>query len=259
MSLATLKNNDIRLFLDTLQKNPTVSMQKSCRLLVENTLAGKLFLGALDAKHQAYKLIPSAVPEDDATLPFTEEFAQTDRNHDGVIWLVRSYCEAVLVDPLAPPAYKASAQRILDRFAPASATASYVDQAGKYPYYRQMAEDMSDDLTLFSLSWQGPGRTLKDAMVFLAETTEKIADLLHERAHVLGLVPDYSAYKTIRSETTRILSLFRSALVLEIAQDTSLPRDLETQVFGFLDALAKHRASQRGQVRAGSANPETLS
>lgn len=244
MSIAALKNNDIRLFLDTLQINPTVSTQKSCRALVENTLTGKLYLGALDSKYEVYKQMPSAAPGQGATLPLTDEFIQADQNHDGVIWFVRSYGEAVVADPLAPPTYKAAAQRILDQFAPASVTASYVDQAGKYPHYRRMVEDMSEDLTLFPVAWQGPGRTLKDALVFLAETTEKMADLLHERSHVLGSEPDYSAYRTIRMETIRLISQFREAMAVEIAHDSSLPRDLETQVFGFLDSLVKHRAAQ---------------
>lgn len=51
-----------------------------------------------------------------------------------------------------------------------------------------------------------------------------------------------------RTETLGLLSSFRKALALEVANNDSLRRDLEVQVFAFLDQLAE---SQEGRSFGG--------
>jgi hypothetical protein len=87
---------------------------------------------------------------------------------------------------------------------------------------------------MFHLPWDTSKTLFEVATAFLNEG-QKLEELLNQRADVPKAVRNQSALA--RARAMGALRRFRKDLRKEIERDTTLPRDLEQNVFGFFDTL----------------------
>ena len=85
------------------------------------------------------------------------------------------------------------------------------------------------------------GRTLLDAATRMLDAGDTIGALLSDRSDVKK--PDRRAASSLRPKAIGALNNLRKNLRKDIARDTKLPRDLESQVFGYFDLLSSYRAT----------------
>ena len=179
--------------------------------------------------------------------PLVQQLADKDEEHDGQGEAIYYFTEAVMRLPSAPEEMKEAAKRIREAFVPQLSTlrASYADEAAAATRKRQAIATLEEDLK--SMAVPAPtGGTLYDWAVAFVDAGDALDKLLHSRSLVGNDGMSAPAIR-VRSLTIGILSRFRASLVDEIEEDASLPRDLESRIFGYFDQLQ----SAREQASAG--------
>jgi hypothetical protein len=215
--------------------------------------AGKYHTGALAALRTEIDALPAALT---GGLALSDELKQTDAEHDGYGAVIYFATESVLRLPNLGPEVKAAAQRVRDAFVPSlgELRAPYVVEAHRAVERRPLLQGRKADLEMFPVV--GGGTLLAVATKFL-DCGERLDTLLDRR----GGVPkaDRSKAAVLRARAVGLVNRLRDDLADEIVRDSSLPRDLEHRVFGYLDTIAAMGggASTTPAAPAAPATPPT--
>jgi hypothetical protein len=213
-----------------------------------STKAGQSYQPMLAQKRAAIDALPPALV---GGRPLAADLADTDAVHDGVGTALWHFTEAYLNLPGAPPEIVAAARRIRAAFIPKldELGDSYASEAAKAQARRDDEQKLKADLKLFPVV--GNNKTLDLWVDQFLTAGEKLDVLLGKRAD--NTVGRANAGK-LRTSTIGLLNRLRSALADELEHDAKLPRNLDSQVFAYLDQLAKMRAAG-GSSPSGGEEP----
>lgn len=244
-TLQVLRLNDIHLGLqDLLTKRHSVLV--SCK-------AGQLYEPALTKTRDDVAAIPAALL---SGRPLTVELSDTDARHDGFGYALWYGTEAILSCPDATPEQKAAARRIREGIisAPKELGASYATEANRAKKRRLELVQHKADLDLFPV----PGGTMFLWADEFIKAGEKLDELLSLRADKNA--GDRSAVLTLRPAAIALLNRFRAAVDDELGMNPALPRDLDKQLFGYLDQLEDMRvqalANEKSAAPANEQEPQ---
>ncbi|HUT76236.1 MAG TPA: hypothetical protein VM285_01025 [Polyangia bacterium] len=170
--------------------------------------------------------------------PLAEELSDVDRLHDSTGRAVYYLCLGLEQLVTLSPEKRDLLAKVRQTFVPAlgALQAAYEDQAGAAAKKREALSRLAAELQAFPVA---PDLTLHTLVEAHVSAGESLGGLLARRsdATVEELSSRDAEASVIRMETIGLLGRFRQALADEIAADSALPRDLEAQVFGYLEQL----------------------
>jgi len=215
--------SDLSLFLNDLFD------KRHAALVASNT--GKSYEPILAKRRTAISALPAALI---GGKPLAVELNETDDVHDGTgsaVWLMT---ESYRRYPGTSPHLLAALKRIRATFIPSLSelNESYATEAEAAMKRKTLLAAHKADLALFPVA---DGKSLYDWTVEFLNAGEKLNTLLSQRADA-GESGRRNASK-LRSEVIGVVNRFRASLRDELDDDPSLPRDLEAQVFAYLDEL----------------------
>lgn len=202
--------------------------------------SGPASIAPLTARRDAMAKLPAIT----AGRAFANELGAADDIHDALGQAIWHFTEAYMRHPNTPANIVAAALRVRNAFIPTleDLGASYAEEAKGAIDKTAALQSLKNDLDLFPVAG---GQTLSQwAESFVAAGT-KIDSLLEARADTEQ--NNRKAAATLRAEVIGILNRLRKNLILELKDDPALPRDLENQVFGYLDLLEKACADARAK------------
>ena len=209
-----------------------------------STQAGAMYAPMLAGRRKAIDALPPALT---GGAPLADQLAAADEEHDGfgaAMWfLIEAYQRA----PGSSAALIAAADRIRQGFIPAlgDLQQSYATEADAALTRAPLLKSYKADLELFPVA----GGTLHDwAAGFLAAGTH-LHDLLSDRADEASS-PTRKDAAGLRADALGLVSRLRAALADEVKHDKKLPRDLDAQLFGYLDQLAATRGAANAAKKA---------
>jgi hypothetical protein len=225
-----------------------LSTERKDDMLLSGT--GKIYSPKLGKLQVQIEALPEAAR---GGRPLASQLGTKDEEHDGFGESIYYYTEAILHLPSATAAQKEAAQRVRDALVPNLSTlrASYADEAAAAAHKRHALDTLKSDLEIFPV----PGnKTLLDWATSFVDAGDALDKLLHSRSLIGNDGMSGPAIK-VRAVTLGILGRFRAALVDEIEENLSLPRDLEKRIFSYLDELQ----TMREQAAAARAKPKSAS
>jgi hypothetical protein len=229
MAMFTL--GDIKLTLQQLDQR---------RALLEKSTVGTVYLPLLDQRRREIEALPPAVVE--AGAPHADALRDTDLKHDALGEAIYFLGRALEEHPATPPEVRAAARGTRLWMVPRRAVLrrSYADEAAAALDHRRELAGMEAQLRLVPV----PGGTLYDWAQEYIATGEALHELLTKRADAAPTIDQKTrlAAGHLRSSTLGLLNRMRQALTDELAANPNLPRDLEAQLFGYMDELAGMRA-----------------
>lgn len=174
------------------------------------------------------------------------ELAHADDNYDGFgqgIWL---YTEAVLVTPGISENVRQSALRIREAFIPGRSVLAdtYAEEAARAKRSRPKLAELEKDLKSLPVP---DGKTLFDWVNGFLDAGDSLDVLLSDRS-TTEAAHDGAQVTALRANTLGLLRRFREALRDDVAANASLPRDLESRVFAYIDELADRRAKSESKT-----------
>ena len=200
---------------------------------------GRTYGSLLAAKRDEIEELPAPLTEG---LPLSGELAHADGVHDAFGTAIWHLCTAYMEHPRVPPRVQDAAMRCREALIPSLAMLrkSYADEAAAAMSRRAAIAGMENDLNLFPVA---DGKTLLDWALAYIDQGERLHGLLSARADAVAAVdaPARRRANQLRADTIALLVHFRTSLADEMAADLSLPRDLDTRIFGFFDQLANRR------------------
>lgn len=202
--------------------------------------SGAASVPALTARRDAMSKLPAVA----SGRPLADELGSVDDKHDSLGSAIWYFTEAYVQHPGTPANILEAAKRIRAAFIPTldDLNASYAAEAKASMDKAPSLAELKNDLELFPVVG---GQTLYQWVeAFLAEGS-KIDDLLSSRADIEQ--KNRKAAGTLRVEVIGLLNRLRKNLTLELKDDPSLPRDLEGQVFAYLDLLERACAEARAK------------
>lgn len=215
-----------------------------------STKVGKAQEEVLAAQKKEIDDLPASLT---GKRPLVEELGVKDDEHDGLgggIWHVT---EAHLRVPGVDPSVVAAAHRIRAAFIPelANLTESYADEAAAADRRKDAPTALEADLKLFPVAG---GKTLHDWALSFVAAGQDLSKLLSQRA---DLTPaSRKRASSLRSETIAILNDLRRAIAREQKRSTSLPSDIDAQIFGYLDVLEEQRATANRAAKNKGGAPD---
>jgi hypothetical protein len=250
--MAKPKLNDLRLFLDDLLRERTSSdppEKKTRKELLRSLPSGDTYVVLLAQKHLAIIALPPAV----LGLPLVDLLKYADSLYDGFGKFIYYLGEAYKAHPTLPRDIVEAAEDLQETFAPSLSifTANYADEAARAKALRPKLIEKKALLTKFSLP---DGTTLFDVAVGHIDNGEKLQTLLSERSDASDA--DRSGAGQLLSNTLGIIRRCRDMIVDMLAANASLPRDLDRQIFGFLDDLAQRRVTSTPSEEGEKAPPK---
>lgn len=189
--------------------------------------------------------------------PLSQELADTDANHDAAGRALAALFDALEQHPLVPAAIRARAGELRTSFIPSlvDLKASYADEAAAALRGRERLEALREELKQLALP---DGNTLYTWLAYFLDQGVELDRLLRLRAERSlpalgpgGALPPSPAM--VRIQTLGLLGRLRATLADELVTNQTLPRDLDSRLFGYLDQLAQARA----QSAASAATPGT--
>lgn len=209
-----------------------------------STKAGQSYEAMLAQKRAAIDALSPALV---GGRPLAADLADTDAVHDGAGTALWHLTEAYLTLPGAPPEIVAAARRIRAAFIPKldELGESYATEAAKATARREEEKKLKADLKLFPVAGN---KTLDQWVDQYLTAGERLDDLLGQRADATGTRTNAGK---LRTATIGLLNRLRGAIADELDHDPKLPKDLDAQVFAYLDQLAKMRAAG-GSSAAGA-------
>ena len=198
---------------------------------------GAAYAAPIAAKHAAINALPAAL----TGKPLADELTDADQKHDGFGLAAIEYAEAMLRVPGLPEA-QSDALRRIKAFLPRQEDlqASYADEAAAARKRREKL-DASSELQADLRSFPVPGGgTLLDWVNAHLDAGVKLGAILSNRAD--ADTGARSKAHALRSQTVALLNRARGAILDGVAADASLPRDLDGQIFAYLDELEERRA-----------------
>ena len=220
------------------------------RALVELSATGRLYQPPLRQQLERLHALPDWVL---GGLPFADAIGALDDDFDefgrAVFWHTSAYLHA----PRTPPELIEAARRVQAEYVPSLAGLKqpFADEADAATRRRKNLSAFEADLKRFPLAHG----TLYDWVVDRIEAGEAIGRLLAERGTELAMRARTDASK-LRTETIALIGRWRATLADEVANDPTLPRDLEGQLFAYLDELARQRAESIARRVKPEAEPK---
>ncbi len=244
MKMIYLKADDVWLVVDDL-----VTTKIS---LIRDTKSYTIFGPPLAEKHD----VLAHLYKGSQTRPLAASLKETDVIHDTngrAVHLLSLALEAV--DAL-PAATRDFLVKVRETFVPnlSDLMKSYEDEAALAKRRSAELEAMKPELEAFSIG----SISLYTLVSAYLDAGNRLDTLLSSRADT---VADEEAKRikdifVLRSQALGLLNQFRAALAQEVAFDKSLPRDLETKVFAYMDQIAETRAARAASHAAAA--PETV-
>jgi hypothetical protein len=181
--------------------------------------------------------------------PLAEELAATDVEHDGFGTALWHITEAYLKAPKVNSTVKAAAARVRAAFIPerTALQESYADEAEAAVRRKEKLTALETDLKLIPLA---EGGSLLDWATSFLSAGEKLSDLLSQRADTDTTLRKHAS--ALRSETIGILNELRRSVAREQARRADLPKDLDDQIFGYLDLLEEQREAANRAAKAAA-------
>lgn len=190
----------------------------------------------LISKHRAITALPDVYT---GGKPLAEALAQTDDEHDGFGSAIWHLTEAYLRLPMQDPAVAAAISRVRAGLIPqlANLKESYADEAEAATRRKEQLPQLEADLKLIPVKMGGD--SLYDWAVAFLGAGQKLATLLSDRADMS--ISGRAGSQKLRSETIALLNRARQAIADEAAESNALPKDLDGQIWGYLDELENLR------------------
>lgn len=198
---------------------------------LQASASGAALFKLLTPKHDAMAKLPAIV----AGRALVDDLATTDRHHDALGYAIWHFLEAYLLHPDTPPALLAAVKKLRAAFLP-----SLGDLVIAYPAEAKNAMDRRPQLTTLKAELEmfpvaAGGATLLDWTTGMLDTADKIDGLLESRAETEK--QGRKDASRLRGEVIGLLNRGRANMQHEIKDDPALPRDLDAQVFAYLDML----------------------
>ncbi len=233
---------DLKLGLDDLLTRRQVALRTSS--------FGQNYEPLLVTKQTAVNALPEALT---GGKPLAEALAHTDDEHDGFGGAIWHLTEAYLRLPAQDAAVIGAVARVRAALIPSRSNLqdSYADEAEAAARRRENLSDIERDLR--SIPVNMGGTSLYDWAVAFLNAGQKLATLLSDRADVSA--SGRTGSQKLRSETIALLNRARQTIADECANSTSLPNDLENQIWGYFDELEQHRAEAVARGKKAPATP----
>lgn len=196
----------------------------------------------------------AALPPELTGRPLADELAHTDARHDGFGGALWFFTEAYLRLPDLPPAIVEAAKKVRAGFMPTldGLQARYDVEARAAKDREGLLVTLEADLKMLPVAG---GTTLYDVAAGYIGAGKQIDVYLSERADA----KDRKAATVLRGEALSRLNRLRSDLADALKDDSTLPADLEAQVFGYFDLLEKKdaeaAAAAKKKAPASASNP----
>lgn len=202
--------------------------------------SGPASIAPLTARRDAMAKLPAIA----AGRAFANELGAADDTHDALGQAIWYFTEAYKRHPNTPANILAAVERVRKAFIPQleDLGASYAEEAKGAIDKAPSLQELKNDLDLLPIAG---GQTLYQWAESFVVAGTKIDSLLEARADTEQ--NNRKAAATLRAEVMGILNRLRKNLLLELKDDPALPRDLEKQVFGYLDLLEKACADARAK------------
>jgi hypothetical protein len=210
--------------------------------LLKSSGIGAVYLPIIEHLNQKILSLPAALR---AARPYGDALSDVDAIFDGSAQVLWFLTETALRNPKTSSQRKDAAARIRGGLLSSLeiTRASYKDEAIYAKSHRSALKDLEADLRLFQVE---DARTLYDVAVEFLDAGDTLDDLLSDRATLEAASEvDRSAAKTLRSVMLGVLSRCRRALADEVTYSPNLPRNLESQIFGYLDEVQRQVAPVR--------------
>ena len=247
--MQSIKTGDLVLGLSDLLKNKLG--------LIASLLTFQLYGKALEEKLTILSEVVRGLGE----TPLVKQLTVTDAVHDTAGRLVHHLCTGLAGFVEISAADRAFFQEVKKTFVPnrGFASLSYQDEAAAATERIKKLAPMKERLASHKLPL---GLTLYSVLSTYLEAGVHLGELLSERADKEVRTESARTKKlhVIRVETISLLYRFRETLVQEVEANPTLPRDLEAQVFAYIDKLAENREDARkpgNDEEADSETPET--
>lgn len=219
----------------------------------DGTATGKLYRPVFEAKLKAIEELPPALT---GARPLADELAAEDALHDGIGAAVWHMTEAYIRHVGLDPELRESAQRVRQTFIPSLSDLRepYADEAAAAMRRVEDVAPLKAALKRFPVAGR---KTLFDWVGSFLEQGRKIDDLLSQRGEPQAGAAGGSrkGAAALRASTIAVLNRARAALADELGSNPALPQDLDTQIFGYFDELARLRAEQGTSTPAATATP----
>lgn len=214
-----------------------------------STKTGAIYAPMLVDRRKRIDALPPALT---GGAPLAEQLAETDSEHDGFGGAVWFLTEAYKRAPTTSPATLAAVERIRQGFIPALGDLqySYATEADAALARKPLLKTHKADLELFPIE----GGTLYDWAVGFLDAGVRLHDQLSARADEAN-APTRKDAASLRGDAIGLLSRLRASLGDEVKHDKKLPRDLDTQLFGYLDQLDATRAAAHAAKKSGAKPP----
>lgn len=234
---------DLKLGLDDL-------VNKRHAALVTSNI-GQSYEPMITIKRVAINALPMAF----TGKPLAEALGATDDDHDGFGGALWHITEAYLRLPVKDANVVDAIKRIRAALIPdlADLRDSYADQAESAIRRKSELASVEGDLKLIPIAMGGS--SLYDWALGFLNAGEKLSVLLSERAD--ATTDGRKGAHKLRSETIALLNRARSAIADECATSNALPKDLDAQIWGYLDELEGQRADAVARARKQAKSPET--
>jgi hypothetical protein len=205
---------------------------------LEGTLSFKLYGGAMDGLHVQVKGVEAAL----AKKPLAVELDETDFVHDVNGKAAFLIGKGLMDLPKLSEDNRNLLIKVRETFVPSlkSLSESYEDEAAAAKQKTDALAAMKDKLEAFPVA---PGITLYTLLSDHVEAGLKLDTLLSSRAEVTAVNEAKRAKDAgaLRSRAIGLLGKFRDSLSHEVAENSALPRDLESVAFSYFDQISASR------------------
>jgi hypothetical protein len=213
-----------------------------------NTLTGQLYQEILAKGLEDLRALP---PEMIGGRPFAEELGQLDLLHDGFGGAFIEMMNGYLRIPTLSAARRAKVELLLREFA----TKGFGELRASYPDEAAMAKERQPKLAQYKEMLRefplADGVTCYDLIRTQIESGITINQKMSERAKTEAEQGERSRAGAgkLRGSLLGTLTRCRAALSDEVKMKSSLPRNLDAQLFGYFDELDAKRAASQSQEK----------
>ncbi|TKD05181.1 hypothetical protein [Polyangium fumosum] len=203
-------------------------------------VCSQVYLPQLQAQYATIEALAPAL----VGRAFADELAEADFLHDsfgGGLW---DYTEALLHAPDVSEVTRSIVRRVREALLPKRSLLadSYAEEAAAAKKNRFKLAELEADLKSLPLP---DGKTLHHWAMGFVDAGDTLGKLLSARASVEADAQNDGKNNQIRKSTIKLLHRFREATRDEIELHASLPRDLESRVFGLFDELSARRSKRK--------------
>jgi hypothetical protein len=218
---------------------------------LRSSATGRLYEPLLVSQRDAIQALPEPLR---AGEPLAEDLGAMDVRHDSFGSAVYFITEAYLRLEAYEPAFASRARAIRDAFVPSLAElrAAYPTEAAAAIRRAPKLEAMKAELEAFPVL----GGSLYSWVKEYVEAGKRLDQLTSERASVRAeTASDRGPAGALRGAMIGLLGRARAAMADELAANTTLPRNLVEQTFGYFDELSVTRARKTKPAESVGSTP----